>query len=178
MEVQKRKLKSMLHISGLAFMVLGLWSALKGIVDVFLDYRSAIDAEVRNAMAWDPTFTESDLKMISSIVIFFLIALIVLILLLFHFLIGREAMKEAKGKMKVKGKSQRKGIAYLVLSIIYIIITIISIVMNFLDPSGLSIEEIAEMFFDATMIFALVMIVKSAIQLRKIEREERAALAA
>lgn len=171
---RKRKLQSTLYNSGLAFLVLGFWSALKGCVTIFLDYRAEIESMIREQLSISyKTLSAEELEMMEVIAFWMLVALVaifVALALLFHFLIGRAAMKEAKEK--------KKGKAYLVFAVIYIGFVVLTYVSNIMYPESVGFYDISEIIFDVTLIFADILIIKSALQLRKIAKEEAAGLAA
>lgn len=170
---RKRKLESTLYNSGLAFIVLGLWSSLKGYLMVYLQLGPEIKDYMAQMSASGEVMSAEQMEFVENFAFWLILALalvFVALVILLHFLIGRAAMKEAKGK--------KKGNAYLVLAVVFIVITIGTYVASFLIPGGLESVNLEDIIFDITLLFSLIMIFSSALRLRKTREEEADALAA
>ncbi|MGX8703564.1 MAG: hypothetical protein ACSW8H_03840 [bacterium] len=79
---------------------------------------------------------------------------------------------------ETEAKEKKKGKAHLVFAVIYIGFVVLTYVSNIMYPESVGFYDISEIIFDVTLIFADILIIKSALQLRKIAKEEAAGLAA
>lgn len=174
MGAKKRKIQSTLYNSGLAFIVLGFWTAIKESISLFLDYGAEIQKEIHNLLlSMDTEFVADELRQVESIVYIVLVVLILgvaALVLLIHFFLGRAAMQEAKGK--------KKKIVYLVFACIYLVFNVFVYVYGIVNAGEAGMMDYSELIVDLTVYFACIMIIKSSIELRRIQKQENAAVLA
>jgi len=157
--VKKRLYGDRLVLSGRALIILGIWSSIKAIIIFYLALPQISEFVTEGDIV--PEEIVRNVKLILMAIFVILIAIV----FLFHFYIGRSAMKNGYGK--------KRTTFYLVLTVIVIISTIASDVQIVME--GLDIIDLASMVVDFTVVYACCDILYSAVKLRKIEKktEER-----
>ena len=157
--VKKRLYGDRLVLSGRALIILGIWSSIKAIILFYLALPQISEFVTEGDIV--PEEIVRNVKLILMAIFVILIAIV----FLFHFYIGRSAMKNGYGK--------KRTTFYLVLTVIAIISTIASDVQIVME--GLDIIDLASMVVDLTVVYACCDILYSAIKLRTIEKktEER-----
>lgn len=171
MGAKKRKIQSTLYNSGLAFIVLGFWSAIKGSISLFLDYGTLLKDEIHKfLLSMDTEFVAEELRQLEDFVYMVLVGLIIgvaVIVLLFHFFIGRAAMREGKGK--------KKSIVYLIVAFLYLAFNVFIYIYGIVASGSADLFDYSELIVDLTVYFACSLIIISSIQLRRIAKQENAA---
>lgn len=142
-----RKYRSILGVSGLAVIVFGIWSIIKGVLSILTD--------------------KSLLKVNGEFSISLTITVIVIVLaeLALRLFVGISAIKESRGK--------RKSAAYLVFVGILIIFSIASLYMTIAASDGRDVVEmIVELLMEGTSLLCLIEVMVFSIKLRKKLKEK------
>ncbi len=176
MEAKRRRLETNLYISGLAFIFLGLWALVKVCVNIVMELIEEIAAvraglaeeDVDVAEIIDTLGREEFEKWVAENIMIQILGLVVfsLIVILFHLLIGRAAMLDARGK--------RKNCFYLGFIFLYLFIDIASYVVSIGKPDAFDWTDLLSILIESTTVFCLAVIFVSAVQLRKIRKQANA----
>ncbi len=153
-----RRYEDDLHVSGLAVVILGAWSVLKLIMEVILESKSVFGLQ---------NYT-GDIRMVAMLVFGVIVGVIVLISLLvfaFHYYIGINASKAARGLPYKKG--------YYVCSIIMLILSITGLAFYYNDFQNLEDIDttIASFLVDLTTIYVFFVVIISTNRIRKLKKK-------
>lgn len=153
-----RRYEDDLHVSGLAVVILGAWSVLKLIMEVILESKSVFGLQ---------NYT-GDIRMVAMLVFGVIVGVIVLISLLifaFHYYIGINASKAARGLPYKKG--------YYVCSIIMLILSITGLAFYYNDFQNLENIDttIASFLVDLTTIYVFFVVIISTNRIRKLKKK-------
>ena len=156
MDAQIRKFQDCMIISARALLAFGLW----GLLRVFFFKASGdtvfhILAEESALEGMDPVTFE---------IMFIIVYLIFDVA--FRIYVSRAAISEGRGK--------KRSIVYLIVSVLYILISLFSYVVIINDNSigGTLIEDISAIIIDLTTLFALVVIIYSSIKVRRLRNAD------
>ena len=155
-----RRYEDDLHVSGLAVVILGAWSVLKLIMEVILEGQSVFKMDEFG----------DDEKLIAMLVygvIIFIVVAISLLIFAFHFFIGMNASKAARGLPYKKG--------YYVCAIIMLVLSVLGIAAYYEEFKNL--EEIdttiASLLVDLTTIYVFFVVVISTNKIRKLKNNAK-----
>lgn len=156
MDAQIRKYQDSMIISARALLAFGLW----GLLRVFFFKASGdtvfhILAEESALEGMDPVTFE---------IMFIIVYLIFDVA--FRIYVSRAAISEGRGK--------KRSIVYLIVSVLYILISLFCYVVIIGDNSigGTLIEDISAIIIDLTTLFALVVIIYSSIKVRRLRNAD------
>jgi len=144
-KVRLRRYKDDLYVSGQGILVMGIWSAIKFIMQIFLMPNDDLKPDTDDPM----------LRVVYMAVVIILVAIIMLLILRLHFYIGLNAIRAAKGKRYKKG--------YYFAAIILLAITVLSMTGYkdmFKKPENID-TTIASMLVDLTTIYIFVIVIIS-----------------
>lgn len=138
-EVKLRKYNQNIEIGGAAIIIFGLWSVFKLVIQISLGMIDLLEGI---------TVAEAD-KPLVDIVIFFIAFIFAISIILFHFLVGRGAIRYSRGRKNKRG--------FVFWCWIMLIITIISILQYPAAFKGETEIEtlIASFFVDLTMAYSI-----------------------
>ena len=168
MERDLRKNQNLLVCIGTGVLMFGFWSVIKGVMTVFLQkdellsmlesVRESLPAEEVQFFA--PAFT----IMCAGI------GIIVGVVLLMRIFVGLSARKEGMGK----GKRKRNRRAYLVFSVILVVITVFSLFADF-PTMGKSLEGfldgIVPVIIDVTSLIMLIELIVAGAKVKTLKRK-------
>lgn len=144
-KVRLRRYKDDLYVSGQGILVMGIWSAIKFIMQIFLMPNDDLKPDTDDPM----------LRVVYMAVVIILVAIIMLIILRLHFYISLNAIRAAKGKRYKKG--------YYFAAIIFLALTVLSMTGYkdmFKKPENID-TTIASMLVDLTTIYIFVIVIIS-----------------
>ena len=159
MAAKIRKYQDYMIISARALLAFGLW----GLLRVFFFKASGqtvfqILAEESAGTGMDPVVFE-----IMFIIVYLIFDVV------FRIYVGRSALAEGRGR--------KRSIVYLVVAALYILISLISYIVIIGDNSigGTPIEDISAVIIDLTTLLALVIIIVSSINVRRMRKIKKGA---
>ena len=156
MDAQIRKYQDSMIISARALLAFGLW----GLLRVFF-FKASGDT-VFHILA-----LESELEGMDPVVFEIMFIIIYLIFdVAFRIYVSRSAIAESHGR--------KRSIAYLIVSVLYILISLFSYVVIINDNSigGTLIEDISAIIIDLTTLFSLVVIIYSSVKVRRLRNAD------
>lgn len=147
--IRERQYRQTLRYSGQAFIIFGIWSVVKLMLQIYL-----------NPIDWAGMALEDipahTLQTITYLIVIFFMAMDILVRLY----VGLSAITEAKGK--------QRRIVYLFAAALYIILTIVSLFPGEYDTNYEDKISFVTLFFDVTNIITLVIIIVDSWKLRKL----------
>ena len=157
-KAQLRKLEDDLNVSGTGAILMGLWSIIRVIMQVYVELKKKMDTE----LAANETFE----KTLVVILVMLLLGVLCAAVMMIHLYIGLNAIRAAKGMKYKKG--------YFAATIIFGLLTVSSLDM-YLEEFR-KIEDIdttiASMLVDLTTIYIFAVIIISTVKLRKLREKE------
>lgn len=148
-----RRYEDDLYVSGVGIMIMGVWTVVKIIMELFLgsDFDFNLEAE-------DPR-----LRIVAIIVIGLILAILMFLILKLHLYIGLNAVRVAKGKKFKKG--------YCTAAKIMLVLTILGMgtyTSMFDKPESID-TQLASMLVDLTTIYIFVILIISTNKLNKLK---------
>ena len=151
-KVRLRRYEDDLYVGGLGIMVMGIWSVMKAVMQIFL---SSDDYSV-------PEIPDPTIRAVITAIVIAVIVVIMALILKVHFYIGLNAIRAAKGKNYKKG--------YFTAAVIMLVLLIIS--MNAYSDLLEDIENIdttiASILVDITTIYIFIIVLISADKIKKL----------
>ena len=155
-KIKIRKYRDDLNVCGLSVIVLGVWSVVKAIIEMFTEFKNGLGLEAD---------TEKE-KVFSIILIVLVFGVIAGLIMWLHLYVGLNAMKAARGQQHKK--------KYYPVCIILCALTIASL--------GTYLEEfkkvdsidttLAALLVDLTTIYIFIVVIISTYKLRKLSAEQ------
>ncbi len=150
-----RRYEDDLNVSGTGIVIMGAWSIVKLIMDLFLESKEyfAFEADSKFEYAFGVTF----------VLIF--VAIISLIVIKIHLYIGLNAIKASKGREHKKG--------YFAGSVIILIIMVLCLLFyieKFQDIDNID-TTISALLVDLTTIYILAVVVISTVKIKKLRKK-------
>ncbi len=137
-----RKYRSILRVSGLAVIVFGIWSIIKGVLSTLID----------------TSYLMIDEKLLVPVIV--IVAVVVCVDLAFRLIVGIGAISEGRG--------EKRSAAYLVLVGIMILFSMVSLFFTIATSAEKNIIElIVELLVEGTSMFSLIEVMVFSIKLRK-----------
>ncbi|MCR5487789.1 MAG: hypothetical protein K6F35_09725 [Lachnospiraceae bacterium] len=150
-----RRVEDDLNVSGMGAVILGAWGILRAVIEILTETAEFFDfGEV----------SPVEKKIYTALMLSFILGFLVLVSWV-HMHVGLNAMREARGKPYKK--------RYLIPAVIYIIALIASLSLygeDFQDEDKLD-TTIASILVDLTTIYLFIIVVRSALKIRKIRRD-------
>ncbi len=156
METEIRRCQQTLYYSGKAFIIFGVWSFIKIFSILYLnptiwtDLFEAVDVDV------------SEYQYFLDLVFGIIMAAVVIIDIWSRLYIGLSAIAESRGK--------KKRIYYVILSIVYIILTAVSYFESMKEKTYSHENVATSLFIDVTSSIALAAIIVNSWKLRKFRK--------
>ena len=154
--VKIRKYRDDLNVCGLSVIVLGVWSVVKAIIELFTEFKNDLTLEAD---------TEAE-RIFGYVLIILLFGVIAALIMWLHLYVGLNAMKAARGQPHKK--------KYFAACIILCVLTIASLGTYFEDFKDL--EKIdttsAALLVDLTTIYIFIVVIISTYKLRKLGAEQ------
>ena len=146
-----RRYEDDLNVSGTGIVIMGAWSIVKLIMDLFLESKEyfAFEADSKFEYAFGVTF----------------VAIISLIVIKIHLYIGLNAIKASKGREHKKG--------YFAGSVIILIIMVLCLLLyieKFQDIDNID-TTISALLVDLTTIYILAVVVISTVKIKKLRKK-------
>ncbi|MBR5407705.1 MAG: hypothetical protein IK111_08685 [Lachnospiraceae bacterium] len=153
-KVKLRRYEDDLNIGGSGVIVMGMWAALKALMELFLGSEKYIDL---NEISDDP-----GLRVLGAVVIFIMVTAILSFIIMLHLYVGLNAIRASKGK------KYRRG--YLVMAVIMLILTVLSLVAykDKLKDIKVIDNTLASLLVDITTIYIYVAMIRSAYMIKKL----------
>ncbi len=155
--IKKRLYGNRLVSSGRALIILGVWSAIKSVIVLYMTMPYIIEYVNERK-----SYNELDFKEM-SIFVWAVSIIIMVAVFLIHFFVGRSAMKNGYGK--------KNTVLFLVFDSILVITIVFSIIVGIGEK--LDVMDFASILIDLTVVFACVDILYSAIRLKSIDKKIR-----
>ena len=151
-----RKYEDDLNVSGSGVIIMGVWSALKGIIEIFLGSENLIDLSDSDRMT----------KIIGTIIFVLIILAVVAVIICIHYYIGINAIKAARGQEYKKG--------YLTGAVIMLVLSVLSM-LSYKDmfEESKNIETfIASILVDLTTIYVFAAVIRYTYLIRKFKERQ------
>ena len=150
-----RKYEDDLHVGGIGVIIMGVWSIVKVLIEIFTNTKEFFDVE-----SDDPVE-----KALTIIVILVFIGAVSVIVMYIHLYIGLNAMKAARG-LKYKKR-------FHIVTIIYTVISIAALITYKEDLKDIQNIDttIASILVDLTTIYILIVVFISAINIKKLKEK-------
>lgn len=154
-KAELRRYEDDLNVSGAGVVVLGVWSIVRVLIELFLNTKEYLDFG-----SDDP-----DSAMMGMIVVIAIIVIVSFVIMKIHLYIGLNAMRAAKGR-------EHKG-GYFVAAIIIAVLSVLSLSTYVEDLQKLDRLDttLASMLVDITTIYIFIVVILSSIKIRKLKGE-------
>lgn len=156
-KVLLRRYEDDLNVGGLGVIVLGAWSVVKAIMQLFTMIKSsALELEA-----------DDELTQTLGVILFTVIFLLVLLLIMqVHLYVGLNAMKAARGQ-----KHKRGYVVWAVIALALQFLSYISYGNMFKDIANID-TTLASLLVDITMTYTFFIVVRSAHRIKKLKASE------
>jgi hypothetical protein len=151
-----RKYEDDLNVSGAGVIIMGIWSIVRILIEIFLDKKALVELQADEHVS-------DTMAIVLSLLI---IALIAFIVMKIHLYIGLNAMRAAKGK-------EHKG-GYFIAAIIFLILSVASLASYKEDLQGEDPIDvvITSMLVDLTTIYVLAVVAIATLKIKKLREKE------
>lgn len=154
-KIALRRYEDDLYVSGLGITVMGVWTVLKTIMQLFIEYDKGLYPDMEDQVA----------RGVFIAALFILVAILMTVILAVHLYIGMNAVRAAQGR------PYRKG--YYKATIIMLVITILGMagyVPMLKNPDSIGVT-VASILVDLTTIYIFIIVIISAKRIMKLREE-------